>query len=428
MREAWTPLRQGEVTKVVPANAPEPLVLRKHVSSFAERVMQSLDVGSSLRVRLLAWLFVLGLVFRTSVASARNILVADGPGNTYELISTAYTYEVPDCGHTVQHITEDFDDELQKNVFIFHIHVRLDDDRCGAKDRQRTEIRAKSADIVAQNGETVYYRWKFKLAAGFQADQSFTHIMQIKSNQGAPIMTLTPRTTTLAIDGRIGERGATPLSKFVGVWVVVDLKVLFSNNGTVAMTIHRISDGQTLFDYSGNADTWDDNSGGHDSKFGIYRSLDHPEMLRDEDVRFADFCASKVSASECQDDTAPPPPVDAGVDARRNADAGSTDEGRSGSSGAGGAGGAGAAQGVGGSGGVVVPPSGGAGGSRPDDAGQLPPGDAAHSGPSHENDLAGGCACELAARVVTPDRPLAWLGVAVILAARRRQRRTSQPG
>src|SRR6266542_2022159 len=56
---------------------------------------------------------------------------------------------------------------------------------------------------------------------------------------------------------------------------------------------------------------WDDNSGGHDPKFGIYRSLDHRNELRDEQVRFADFCVSKVSASECQDGAAPP--TDAGV-------------------------------------------------------------------------------------------------------------------
>ena len=45
--------------------------------------------------------------------------------------------------------------------------MNLDDDRCGAKDRQRVEIRAKSSDIVAQNGETVWYRWKFRLPPGF---------------------------------------------------------------------------------------------------------------------------------------------------------------------------------------------------------------------------------------------------------------------
>src|SRR5687767_10266639 len=99
-------------------------------------------------------------------ADARNLLRADGPGGTYELIRTAYSTELPDCGHMVPHITEEPDSELNKPVFVFHAHVNQDDDRCGAADRQRTEIRARAADITAGNGETVYYRWKFKLAQG----------------------------------------------------------------------------------------------------------------------------------------------------------------------------------------------------------------------------------------------------------------------
>ena len=227
-------------------------------------------------------------------AHARNLLSADGPGGTYELIRRAYTTELPDCGHMVPHITEEMDAELKKNVFVFHAHVNQDDDRCGAADRQRTEIRARATDIVANNGETVYYRWKFKLAAGFQGSSSFTHIFQIKSDQAAPVMTLTPRASTFAIDGRIGVRGATNLSKFIGAWVVVDLKVLYSNAGRVDATIRRLSNGEVLFQHSGAADMWDDGASGHDSKFGIYRSLDNRGSLRDEQVRFADFCASKT--------------------------------------------------------------------------------------------------------------------------------------
>src|SRR5262249_54687486 len=130
----------------------------------------------SRRPRLAAAASLLALTLCSRVAAARNILSADGPGMTYELIGRSYSIEVPDCGHMVPHITEDFDDELQKNVFIFQLHVNLDDDRCTAKDRQRTEIRAKASDVTALNGETVYYRWKFKLPVGFQESQFFTHV------------------------------------------------------------------------------------------------------------------------------------------------------------------------------------------------------------------------------------------------------------
>ena len=66
-----------------------------------------------------------------------------------------------------------------------------------------------------------------------------------------------------------------------------------------------------LFDYAGGADTAD--GGNHDPKWGIYRSLNTRSALRDEQVRFADFCISKTSAADCEaDGPAPPPPGDAG--------------------------------------------------------------------------------------------------------------------
>src|SRR5213075_204937 len=175
------------------------------------------------RFSLLASLLV---ALPAPLAQAKYVMSADGPGGvaTYELLQRAFTTELPDCGHPVPHITEVMDDDLGKPVFIFHAHVAQDDDRCGAKDRQRTEIRGgKLAENVAAIGQTFDYRWKFKLPTGFQTSPSFTHIMQIKSDAGAPVMTLTPRSSgggsTLSIDGIVGVRGTTPLAKFLGVWV-----------------------------------------------------------------------------------------------------------------------------------------------------------------------------------------------------------------
>ena len=341
-------------------------------------------------------------------AQARNLMSADGPGGTYELLQRAYTTELPDCGHMVPHITEDFDDELKKNVFIFHAHVNQDDDRCGGTDRQRTEIRAKAADIVANNGETVYYRWKFKLPTGFQGTSRFTHIFQIKSDLGAPIMTLTPRVSTFEITGRAaGSSTRTELAKFIGVWVVVDLKVLYSDNGRVELTIRRLSDGQMLYSHAGGADMWDANASAHDSKFGIYRSLLDKGMMRDEQVRFADFCASKVNATECLDESAPPPPpIDGGagpsLDAGGEADAGAgaADSGvvpgtggaggsQGGTGGAGNSGAGGSGSGGSGSGGSGA---GGAGGNAPRPAPRADSG----SGPATPGEPDGaGCACSL---------------------------------
>src|SRR5437667_11606412 len=54
---------------------------------------------------------VLALVLAAPAAQARYLMSADGPGGvpTYELLGKAYTIEVPDCGHMVPHITEEFD-------------------------------------------------------------------------------------------------------------------------------------------------------------------------------------------------------------------------------------------------------------------------------------------------------------------------------
>ena len=55
-------------------------------------------------------------------------------------------------------------------------------------DRQRMEIKTydKSPDnLVGVTGETVEYRWKFKLDSGFQPSASFTHLHQLKAVGGA---------------------------------------------------------------------------------------------------------------------------------------------------------------------------------------------------------------------------------------------------
>ena len=377
-----------------------------------------------------AGLVALALLLPASAAHARNLMSADGPGGTYELLRKAYTTELPDCGHMVPHITEEADSELGKNVFVFHAHVNLDDDRCGGKDRQRTEIRAAAADIVANNGETVYYRWKFKLPTGFQGTPSFTHIFQIKSDLGAPIMTLTPRVSTFEITGRVDGAAKTELAKFLGVWVVVDLKVLYSNSGRVEITIRRVADKAVLFSHAGAADMWDDNASGHDSKFGIYRSLNNRAMMRDEQVRFADFCASKQSASECDDDAVAP--SDAGV---VDPDAGAGAEGGAGggSAGTGGTGGAGGTAGAAGTGGTGGGSSGttGSGGNKPpaaSDASAGPPRDtrppSAPSSPG-ASDVAG-CRCHTGAGQGAAPAAVGWVclfGCALVLRRRRRARR-----
>ncbi len=154
-------------------------------------------------------LLLTGALFPVSYVSAQVTLQANGPGNTYELIESVLgngaAGEAPDCAHPEfgRHITEVFDNDLHKNVFVFHIHNTPDNDRCGsANDRQRNEIKTfgpSAANLKGTLHETVTYRWKFKLDSGFIPTSGFCHIHQIKAGDGdagAPIITLTPGPAT----------------------------------------------------------------------------------------------------------------------------------------------------------------------------------------------------------------------------------------
>jgi hypothetical protein len=250
-------------------------------------------------------------------------LVADGPGNTYELISSVLggnPMEDPDCAHPAfgRHVAEIFDSTLNRDVFVFYIHVTPDDDRCnGLTDRQRNEIKTygPSPDsLKGQLNETVTYRWKFRIDAGFQPSPNFTHIHQIKAgdgtNDGAPTITITPRAgspdqleiihTGNTTASTLGKVRTVDLSVFKGTWVEVIEKVIYKTTGYYEITIKRISDGAVLLSYSNsNIDLWRDAATFCRPKWGIYRSLNSVSYLRDEAVRFADFCIAE-GASVCQ--------------------------------------------------------------------------------------------------------------------------------
>jgi hypothetical protein len=246
-------------------------------------------------------------------------LTADGPGNTYELIAGVFggsPVEDPDCAHPTfgRHVSEIFDNTLNKNVFAFAIHVVPDDDRCnGATDRQRNEIKTygpSAENLKGQLGDTVTYRWKFKLDAGFKPSSSFTHIHQIKGGDGnddAPTITITPRAgnpekleiihTGNSSGSTLGKVKVVDLAPFKGTWVEVIEKLIYKTAGSYEVSIKRISDGAELLSYSNNnIDLWRDGTTFCRPKWGIYRSLNNVASLRDEEVRFADFCIAEGKA------------------------------------------------------------------------------------------------------------------------------------
>jgi hypothetical protein len=244
---------------------------------------------------------------------AQVFLTADGQTDAYALVNQAFgaNPETPDCSHPEfgEHITQASDSTLGKSVFVFNIHVTPDNDRCVNFDRQRLEIKTDSGSPAYVKGflnDSVSYRWKFQLPAGFQPSPNFTHIHQIKAgdgDSGAPIITLTPRAGSpnllqiIATDsnGAGSTLFQTDLAPFVGVWVEAFEQITYSHTGTYSIVIKRL-DGTTLLSYSNsNIDMWRTGTTFCRPKWGIYRSLNSPTFLRDEQVRFDRFCIAKGS-------------------------------------------------------------------------------------------------------------------------------------
>lgn len=267
-------------------------------------------------------LLALLLLFSPTASWSQVTLSADGSGDMYSLIgSKGFGIENPDCKHPSfgPHVTSIFDNTLGKYVFVFHSHIVLDDDRCTNEDRVRMEIKGgdgSSPIMQHTQGQTAYYRWKFKLDAGFIPSSRFCHIFQIKAmngDDGAPLMTITPRAgnpekiqiihSSGEGSGSLGTVAEANLAPFKGTWVEAYVKYKSSDGsaGTFEITLKRLSDGATLLSYTNNSlDMWRDGADYNRPKWGVYRGKD--DVLRDEQVRFADFCISESSASQCPSD------------------------------------------------------------------------------------------------------------------------------
>lgn len=257
---------------------------------------------------------LLPLLFISAFLNAQTLLTADGPGNTYELINSVFApnggdvVETPDCAHSAfgRHIRESWDATLSKYVFEFYMHVTPDNDRCINFDRQRLEIKTydQSPDYLKiVQGETVEYKWKFKLPTGFKVSSSFTHLHQIKpvgGDESTPIFALTARkgspnkielsyypTTDLGLQ----KLASANLSLFEGQWVEVTERFLAAvSGGSFFIEIKNLLTGDVIMKYENNdISTYRSDNNFTRPKWGIYRSLNTPGDLRDEIVLFADF-------------------------------------------------------------------------------------------------------------------------------------------
>ncbi len=313
-------------------------------------------------MRRLLFFFLVCMVSSAKAQQTTGSLVADGDADaTYRLIrSCGYEEEVPDRSrdHSTapfMHITQREDATLGKPVFVFHIHAAIDDDRGlpDVDDRQRNEIKTgpkSPASLVAQEGETMTIRWKFKIPEGMKTTSKFTHIHQLKgidnaagtADVGLPLITLTCYTSgnrqvlRLRYEDRTARNGGSQhtstlkeadLSAFLGEWVDAEETARFGADGVYSISIRRVSDGKELFGYSnGNLDMWRTGSAGLRPKWGIYRYIGEDrswqDLLRDEQLLYADFSVVKggtpASIHSATQDGADKPSAEWRSDGRRH--------------------------------------------------------------------------------------------------------------
>lgn len=255
-----------------------------------------------------------GFLLLSAAAWPASVIVgADDGSDAYGILTGALgsnAVEAPDCSHADfgPHILRAPDPELGASSFVFHLHLSPDNDRCLLSDRQRNEIKIddKSAEpLKAVQGDTMTYRWQFRLDEGFQAAANFTHLHQISATgSDQPLVTLTARrkaTETLElihIDS-LGTRTllhSIDLQPFRGEWIDAVSTVTAAHSGRYALTLTRRRDGVVLLAYdNGSIDMWRDDARILRPKWGIYRSLLDTTSLRDEQLRFGRFCIGKGS-------------------------------------------------------------------------------------------------------------------------------------
>jgi len=245
-------------------------------------------------------------------------LVANGnSAGTYALLNSVLggtanspSYEVPDCVHPIQHITQENDTDAGGPVFVFYSHVDLDNDRCITFDRVRTEIKTHAPSPEFLRGfynETVSLSWDMKLDALFQPATSFTHLFQVKAVGGEdsqPLITITPRLTSVGtrliqlihsgMNSTPGTIWQGQLADYLGFWIHITAEYNCATQGTFHITMRRVDNGQILMTYANNnLEMWRTGNTFQRPKWGIYRSLNNRESLRDERVFFNNFCLGK---------------------------------------------------------------------------------------------------------------------------------------
>lgn len=150
------------------------------------------------------------------------------------------------------------------------------------------------------------HSWMFKIPAGFQPSESFTHLHQLKAVGGDdtnPIITLTPRrqstgNTLELIYINAAEKTTklkvVDLAPFMNTWIKAQESVTYGEQGKYSLSVSVSSTGAVLMNYSSSSmQIWRSGAGYYRGKWGIYRSLKNRNQLRDEIVQFDNNCIAK---------------------------------------------------------------------------------------------------------------------------------------
>ena len=156
---------------------------------------------------------------------------------------------------------------------------------------------------IRDRGETVEYKWIFKLDEGFQASRNFTHLHQLKSvgdDSSLPMITFTARGSSNNMELRYAETDdqetihTESLDLFRGHWVEVVERVTYTNPGSYEV-IMSYRDGTPIYEFSDdNINVWRVGAEFIRPKWGIYRSLENAQDLRDEEVLFNNFSIQEL--------------------------------------------------------------------------------------------------------------------------------------
>lgn len=279
--------------------------------------------------------FLLVCFTTLSLTAQATLTATSDSGGAYGVISAAnFGIEGPDnsspaCGgngpgnHSSfgDHVTQAADAELGQNVLVFHSHIDEDNDRCVVFDRARMEIKGGPSGNTDQElehdyGDTSYYRWQFRLAEDFIGASSFCHLFQSKAaggdDSGFPVLTLTARASQLELRqsagdgnpaGTLGSLVSASLDKFRGKWVEVYMEQVHKNDGKLVVTITDVTTGLVVLNYeNSDIDLFRGDASSNvinRPKWGIYRAYNTDAGLKDEQVRFANFCSSENTADVC---------------------------------------------------------------------------------------------------------------------------------